>query len=141
MSNILIDIDGTVSEVIPSYESHRFQNAKVIEGSLQSINNLYDAGNIITFVTIRPEEFKNITELWLKSNGFKYHALIMNKPKANKYYWINNLDVHGIKYNNNWNHITDKLNEPKITESKNSSQKDLPERTIWDLQSGVNYII
>ena len=140
MSNILIDIDGAVSEVIPPQESHRFQNAKVIAGSLQSINSLYDAGNTITFVTIRPENFKEVTEIWLKSNGFKYHALIMNKPKASKYYWINNLEVHGIKYNNNWNLIEDKLKETKVPETQVKESKNTF-NSIWDLQYGVNYII
>lgn len=137
MTNILIDIDGAISEVIPTNESHRFKHAKVIEGSLQSVNTLYEAGNTITFVTIRPDIFKSVTEDWLRSNGFKYHYLIMNKKKANKYYWINNLDVQGIKYDNNWRYIIDKLNETKLEETPHQSKY----QNVWDLQGGVNYII
>lgn len=140
MNNILIDIDGTVSEVIPCSESHRFKDAKVINGAVSSINHLYDSGNIITFVTIRPEAYREITENWLKSNGFKYNSLIMNKTKANQYYWINNLNVQGIKYDNNWESITNRLQQiPEIENMVITSPKKY--RTIYDLQGGVNYII
>ena len=137
MNNILIDIDGTISEVFPQHDYYQYKNAKVVAGSLQSVNTLHDAGNIITFLTIRPENFKEVTENWLQQNGFKYHALIMNKSKASKYYWINNKDVQAIKYQSNWKLITDKLSEPKTEEI------DLEEKNNYfaALQNGVNYII
>ena len=141
MNNIFIDIDGTVSEVIPLSEGHRFINAKVLDGAVSGINRLFDSGNIITFVTIRPESFRAITESWLKTNGIKYSYLIMNKPRASNYYWINNLNVHGIKYNNNWSSISDKfMLEKKVSELKVTKQEP-KYNSIYDLQGGVNYII
>ena len=40
-------------------------------------------------------------------NGFKYHNLLMNKPRGGNYIWIDNLDVTGVKYSNtnNWQQI------------------------------------
>ncbi len=104
--NILIDIDGTVSEDIPNEESYRFSKAFVLDNSIISVNKLYDNGNNITFFTARREKDREVTEKWLKSNGFKYHQLLMNKPRGGNYVWIDNLDVKGIKYSDNWNSVT-----------------------------------
>ena len=100
--NLLIDIDGTVSEDIPNEEYYRFRDAKLIKDALECVNKLYDIGHTITFFTSRKEEYREITEKWLKENGFKYDGLIMNKPRGGKYIWIDNLEVHGIQYKYNW---------------------------------------
>ena len=48
--------------------------------------------------------------------------------------------MHGIKYNNNWNLIEDKLKETKVPETQVKESKNTF-NSIWDLQYGVNYII
>ena len=88
--NIMIDIDGTVSDDIPNEESHRFINASLIDGAVEKVNKLYSEGHIITFFTSRLEEHRQVTEEWLEKNGFKYHALLMNKPRGGNYHWIDN---------------------------------------------------
>ena len=98
-NNILIDIDGTVSEDIPNERSELFSRAKVLENSVESVNKLYEQGHSIIFFTARKEEHRVDTEDWLNRNGFKYHSLLMNKPRGGRYIWIDNLDVKGIKYN------------------------------------------
>jgi len=104
-NNILIDIDGTVSDDIPNEKSELFKTAKVLENSVESVNKLYEAGHHITFFTARREEHREVTETWLRSNNFKFHALLMNKPRGGNYIWIDNLDVKGIKYENNWKQV------------------------------------
>tara|TARA_Y100001970_G_C14258047_1_gene877078 strand:+ start:8372 stop:8701 length:330 start_codon:yes stop_codon:yes gene_type:complete len=103
--NILIDIDGTVSEDIPNEESHRFSTAYVIKDAVNAVNDLYNRKHTITFFTARTEEHRDVTETWLHNNGFDYHNIIFGKPRGGNYVWIDNLDVRGIKYNNNWNQI------------------------------------
>jgi len=105
--NILIDIDGTVCEDIPNEEHHRFSTAKVIDNAVEHVNELYDKGHNITFFTARCEEHRTATRIWLVKNKFKFHRLIMNKPRGGNYIWIDNLNVEGIKYNNNWDAIMD----------------------------------
>ena len=112
-NNILIDIDGTVSEDIPNEESYRFADAIVLKNSVNSVNMLYNLGHVITFFTARTEQHRDVTEKWLKKHGFQYHKLLMEKPRGGNYIWIDNLDVSGIKYNsinNNWNKIIKNLN-------------------------------
>lgn len=114
MKNILIDIDGTVSDDIPNEKSELFAEAKVLDNAVESVNKLYNnINNRITFFTARAEEHREVTDTWLKKHGFKYHGLLMNKPRGGNYIWIDNLDVSGIKYhekNNNWNIIESSLN-------------------------------
>jgi|TARA_R110000796_G_scaffold7128_3_gene24807 hypothetical protein len=103
--NILIDIDGTICTDMPNEESWNFINAEVIGNSVEWVNELYDAGHTITFFTARTYLHRQITLFWLQNNGFKFHTLITDKPRGGKYFWIDNLDVTGIKYDDNWETI------------------------------------
>lgn len=102
----LIDIDGTVSEDIPNEESHRFAKAYVLKGAIEKVNAFYDAGDYIVFFTARLEEHRKVTEEWLQSKGFKYHSLLMGKPRSNglSYYWLDNLDGEYEKFEN-WDKV------------------------------------
>ena len=43
---------------------------------------------------------------WLDDNGFKYHGLIMDKPRClndtDEYVWVDNRKVRGVTYNSTW---------------------------------------
>jgi uncharacterized HAD superfamily protein len=103
---ILCDIDGTICEDIKNEESHLYPTAKVIDGSKEQLNQWFDEGNIITFFTAREEKDRDITIKWLDDNQFKYHGLIMNKPRCTNnddtYCWIDNRKVMGITYKDTW---------------------------------------
>jgi uncharacterized HAD superfamily protein len=102
---LLIDIDGTVCDDIRNEESHLFPTANRYDESLNVINKWYNDGNHICFFTARREENREVTEKWLSDNEFKYHALIMNKPRCKdeqEYVWIDNRKVRGITYKGVW---------------------------------------
>jgi len=111
--NLLIDIDGTICDDIPNAEDYKFATANVIDNSVDYVNSLYEQGHNITFFTARLEKHREVTEKWLKKHNFKYHKLILDKPGGGKYVWIDNLDVMGIKYKNNWNAVISILNNKK----------------------------
>jgi uncharacterized HAD superfamily protein len=101
----LVDIDGTISDDIKNEESHLYKDAGVLPHSKEVLNKWYDEGNTITFFTARVEEDREVTETWLKDNGYKYNGLIMNKPRikdGQEYIWIDNRPVSGIVYKDNW---------------------------------------
>ena len=106
MKVFLVDIDGTCCDDIMNEDSHLYPIAKVIEGSLEQINNWHEEGNHITFFTAREEKDKEVTTKWLDDNKFKYHGLIMNKPRClnsdDEYVWVDNRKVRGITYNSVW---------------------------------------
>ena len=114
MSKImLIDIDGTVCCDIKNEDSHLYSTAKCYTDALETINGWYDDGAHITFFTARDEKDRKVTETWLNENGFKYHGLIMNKPRCLKpedeYIWIDNRKVRGITYKNKWGELVESV--------------------------------
>jgi uncharacterized HAD superfamily protein len=62
------------------------------------VNKWHEEGHIITFFTSRTEDLREITETWLTQYGFKYHALLMNKPRGGNYHWIDNHIVRATRY-------------------------------------------
>lgn len=98
IKNYLIDIDGTICDDIPNEEPERIPGAKEFTGAKEKINTWYEQGHIITFFTSRVEEHRKETEKWLKEHGFKFHGLMMGKPRGGNYQWIDDRDVEAIKF-------------------------------------------
>lgn len=98
IKNYLIDIDGTICDDIPNEEPERMATAELYPDALETINNWFEAGHIITFFTSRVEEHRVVTEKWLDENGFKYHGLLMGKPRGGNYHWIDNHIVRATRY-------------------------------------------
>ena len=105
VKNYLIDIDGTICDDIPNEEAWLFATAEVFPDALKIINQWYDDGHIITFFTARTEEHRAVTREWLFENGFKYHGLLMNKPRGGNYHWIDNLKVQATQYLGNFTNL------------------------------------
>lgn len=96
--NFLIDIDGTVTEDVPNEEPERMKSCEPFYDALEMVNKWYDEGHIITFFTSRTEDLREITEEWLQRHGFKYHGMLMNKPRGGNYHWIDNHIVRATRY-------------------------------------------
>jgi uncharacterized HAD superfamily protein len=96
--NFLIDIDGTVTEDVPNEEPERMKSCAPFPDALEMVNKWYEEGHIITFFTSRTEDLREITEAWLQEHGFKYHGLLMNKPRGGNYHWIDNHIVRATRY-------------------------------------------
>lgn len=98
VKNFLIDIDGTICDDIPNEEPERMATAQIYDGALEIINKWYEQGHIITFFTSRTEEHRAVTEAWLTKHGFKYHGMLMGKPRGGNYHWIDNHIVRATRY-------------------------------------------
>lgn len=99
MKNLLIDIDGTICDDIPNEEPERMLTALPYPGALKMVNQWFEQGHIVSFFTSRTEEHREITEKWLHKNGFKYHNIIMNKPRGGNYHWVDNHIVKATRFN------------------------------------------
>ena len=108
LKNYMIDIDGTICDDIPNEEPDRMATAKVYPDALKTLNKWYDQGHIITFFTSRIEDHREVTEIWLKKLGFKYHGLLMGKPRGGNYHWIDNHLVKATRYNGKFTDLVDK---------------------------------
>ena len=98
IKNYLIDIDGTICDDIPNEQPERMITANLYDDALETLNRWYDEGHIITFFTSRLEKHRKITEQWLDKNGFKYHGLLMNKPRGGNYHWVDNHIVRATRF-------------------------------------------
>ena len=96
--NYLIDIDGTVTEDVPNEEPERMVTCLPFPDALETLNGWYDEGHIITFFTSRTEAHREVTENWLVKHGFKYHGLLMGKPRGGNYHWIDNHIVRATRF-------------------------------------------
>ncbi|MEE9440111.1 MAG: phosphoheptose isomerase [Saprospiraceae bacterium] len=98
VKNYLIDIDGTITDDVPNEEPERMVTCKPYPDALEILNKWYEEGHIITFFTSRTEEHREITETWLNKYKFKYHGLLMGKPRGGNYHWIDNHLVKATRF-------------------------------------------
>lgn len=96
--NYLIDIDGTVGEDIPNEEPNRMATAEAYPDAVETINRWYSEGHHICFFTARTEDHREVTARWLEAKGFRYHSLLMGKPRGGNYHWIDNHVVRATRY-------------------------------------------
>lgn len=112
IKNYLIDIDGTITEDVPNEEPERMETCEPFPDALITLNKWHDEGHIITFFTSRTEEHREVTENWLNKHGFKYHGLLMNKPRGGNYHWVDNHMVRATRYTGKFTDLVEK--ESKI---------------------------
>ena len=98
VKNFLIDIDGTICDDIPNEEPERMGTCLPYTDALKIVNKWYDEGHIITFFTSRTEEHRAVTEEWLKKHNFKWHGILMEKPRGGNYHWIDNHIVKATRF-------------------------------------------
>lgn len=108
VKNYLIDIDGTICDDIPNEEPERMATAELYPEALVTLNKWFDEGHIITFFTSRTEEHRKVTEEWLNKHGFKYHGLLMGKPRGGNYHWIDNHMVRATRYEGRFTDLIEK---------------------------------
>ena len=108
VKNYLIDIDGTICDDIPNEEPERMATATLYPDALKTLNRWYDEGHQITFFSSRLEEHRKVTEFWLKDNGFKYHGLLMGKPRGGNYHWVDNHIVRATRFDGKFTELVEK---------------------------------
>jgi uncharacterized HAD superfamily protein len=108
IKNYLIDIDGTICDDIPNEQPERMVTAALYPEALITLNKWHEEGHVITFFTSRTESHREVTEKWLAVNGFKYHSLLMGKPRGGNYHWIDNHMVRATRYEGRFTDLVEK---------------------------------
>ncbi len=116
VKNFLIDIDGTICDDIPNEEPERMGTAVPYPDALKMCNKWYDEGHIITFFTSRTEVHREITEEWLQNHGFKYHGLLVGKPRGGNYHWIDNHIVKATRFKGKFTDLVIQTKEIEVFE-------------------------
>ena len=108
IKNYLIDIDGTITDDVPNEAPERMETCLPFPDALSTLNKWYEQGHHICFFTSRTEQHRTVTETWLKKHGFKYHSLLMGKPRGGNYHWIDNHMVKATRYNGKFTDLIEK---------------------------------
>jgi hypothetical protein len=108
VKNYLIDIDGTVTDDVPNEEPERMVSCVPFPDALETLNKWYDEGHVICFFTSRTEEHREVTETWLKKHSFKYHSLLMGKPRGGNYHWVDNHLVKATRFKGKFTELVTK---------------------------------
>jgi len=116
LKNYLIDIDGTITDDVPNEQPERMSVVEPFKGSVETINEWYDEGHIITFFTSRTDEHELVTKMWLDKWGFKYHYILFNKPRGGNYHWVDNHIVRATRYNGKWSKMVNKTHNIEVFE-------------------------
>jgi hypothetical protein len=114
VKNFLIDIDGTICDDIPNEEPERMGTCLPYPDALRIVNKWYEEGHRICFFTSRTEEHREITEYWLKKNDFKWHTMLMGKPRGGNYHWIDNHIVKATRFKGKFTDLVVKNREVEV---------------------------
>jgi hypothetical protein len=114
--NYMIDIDGTITDDVPNEEPERMSLVLPYPDAKEILNKWYDEGHIVTFFTSRTEAHREVTEIWLDKHGFKYHGLLMGKPRGGNYHWIDNHIVKATRYVGKWSELVEKKKVVEVFE-------------------------
>ena len=116
IKNFIIDIDGTITEDVPNEEPERMVTCKPFPDALKTINKWYDEGHIITFLTARTTEHYQVTIDWLNKHGFKFHGLMVGKPRGGNYHFIDNHIIKATRYLGKFTELTEKTTTIEVFE-------------------------
>jgi len=116
VKNYIIDIDGTICDDVPNEEPERMATCEVYPDALKTINGWYDEGHIITFLTARLTDHYDVTKEWLDNNGFKYHQLMVGKPRGGNYHFIDNHVIKATRYLGKFTELTTKTTTIEVFE-------------------------
>jgi hypothetical protein len=114
VKNFLIDIDGTICDDIPNEEPERMATCLPYPDALRIVNKWYEEGHIITFFTSRTEEHREVTEEWLHRHKFKWHGMLMGKPRGGNYHWIDNHIVKATRFKGKFTDLVVKNREIEV---------------------------
>lgn len=106
VKNYLIDIDGTITDDVPNEEPWRMATVLPYLDAKEILNGWYNEGHIITFFTSRTDAHREVTETWLAKHNFKYHALLLNKPRGGNYAIIDNHLFKSYHFTGSWAEVT-----------------------------------
>ena len=74
---IIIDLDGTICS---EEKTCSRSLARPLRGAKETVNGFFRAGHKIIIYSSRSWQEYEMTERWLKKNGFRYHQLVLGKP-------------------------------------------------------------
>ena len=101
--NFIINVDDCICNRSTRNPLSRMTTAEAIQakevpGAREWVNALVESGHHVCFFSSRPKKLKSVTRKWLESHGFKFEVLLMGKPEALKYHYIDDRHVQATTF-------------------------------------------
>jgi uncharacterized HAD superfamily protein len=81
---IAIDVDGTLTESV-CFTKEEVRVALPRDGAVAKVNGLFSKAFVIIY-TARRDDLIEDTIIWLRTHGFRYHAISNYKMPFDRYY-------------------------------------------------------
>jgi hypothetical protein len=119
--NFIIGIDDCVCLLHPSTAGGKLSakqvlSAEEIRGARDWVNKLVDSGHYVCFFAARPKRLESATRKWLAEHGFKFHTLLMDKPDALKYHYIDDRHVQATTFGGKFSPLVKKERNIQVFE-------------------------
>ena len=111
---IAIDVDGTVADCSKidfnkvDKNQRELMKATPIKGALEAVRKLHKQGHKIVFYSSRDHGSKEMTKKCLKTQGYPFHHIEMEKLVAHVY--IDDRAINGC----NWKQVMKALKSPNL---------------------------
>ena len=98
--NFIIDLDRCVCQIasLKKIDPKSLKYANAIPGAKDWVNQMRSEGHKICFFASRPESLRELTEKWLSSHGFQYDSLVLGKPFADSFHYIDDRHVRATTF-------------------------------------------
>jgi hypothetical protein len=101
--NFIIGIDECICSIPNNTSPDKLTREQVlsateVRGARLWVNKLVDSGHVVCFFTVRPKRLELPTRKWLQEHRFKHHSLLMDKPDALKYHYIDDRHVQATTF-------------------------------------------
>lgn len=91
MATVVCDLDGVLA--FPVDDHRKYSECEPNTEMVEVLRKLKERGHRIIIHTARWEEDREVTELWLKRNGFEYNEAMFEKPLGDVY-----IDDRALRY-------------------------------------------
>jgi hypothetical protein len=106
--NFIFGFEGCICKIQKSRRNEGALLAEEIPGAREWINQRFDEGHFICFLSSLREKHRNEITSWLNSHGFKYNSLILGKPEAISYHYVDDRHVQATKFNGRYSPLVRK---------------------------------
>lgn len=92
----------------------RWLSCDAFPDALEVCNKWSEEEHIITFFTSMTDEHREVTERWLREQGFRYHHLLLNKPRGGNYHWIDNHIVKATRFKEKFTNLITRAHDIEV---------------------------
>lgn len=100
--NFVIGFENCVCTLEPSVDPKKLgkaiSKATPVPGAKEWVNSLIAQGHFVCVFTPLPEKFRRAVSSWLKTSGFSYTSLVMDKPRALMYHYVDDRHVQATTF-------------------------------------------